>query len=59
VQLYYIHKESKLTCCTVLIFSQISNMFRPDWLAIFMESYAAIFQIRIISYGYSCCVYNY
>jgi len=31
-------------------------MFRPDYLAIFMQSYAAMFQIRIISYGYSCCV---
>ena len=31
-------------------------MFLPDYLAIFMESYAAMFQIRIVSYGYSCCV---
>jgi len=35
-------------------------MFQPDLLAIFRESYAVMFQLRIISCGYKCCfVYNY
>ena len=34
-------------------------MFRPDLLAIFKESYAEMFQIRIILLGYKCCAYNF
>jgi len=42
------------------ICSFLSNMFRPHLLGIFMESYAAMYQLRIISCGYSCCcVYSY
>ena len=43
--LHYIHKESKATVCTILLFicSTIYKMFRPDLLAIFRESYAATF----------------
>jgi len=31
-------------------------MFQPDLLAIFRESYAAMFQLRIISFGYTTVV---
>ena len=49
------HKESKPTCCAVLLLicNYISNMVWPDLLAIFRESHAAMFQLRIISCGYT------
>jgi hypothetical protein len=35
-------------------------MFQLDLLVIIRESYAVMFQIRIISCGYNCCcVYSY
>jgi len=37
-----------------------ATCFGPIYCAIFRESYAAMFQLRIISCGYNCCcVYNY
>lgn len=45
----FIHKESKPTCRTMLLFicSYISNMFLPDLLAIFQESHAAKFNLEL------------
>jgi len=37
-----------------------ATCFGQIYCAIFRESYAAVFQLRIISCGYNCCcVYNY
>jgi len=33
-------------------------MYEPDLLAIFRESYAAMYHLRIISCGYSCFVFT-
>jgi len=46
MQLYFIHKESVPTHCTILLIcSYISNMFRSDLLAIFSEWwYAVVYQ---------------
>ena len=49
LQFYYIHEESKPTCCTVilLIFSWLSNMFRPDLLAIFRRHMQRFFHLEL------------
>ena len=64
MQLYYIHKESKPTCCTILFFicSLISKMLQSDLLAIFRESYAVMFQLKfshVVTTVVVCTIINY